>query len=191
MVAQPRQRFSFESYLLLERNSPVKHEFLGGEVWAMAGGSAEHAAITMNVGALLHAAVRDQPCRVYSSDLRVTVESTGLTTYPDVTVICGVPKMASEDRNQQTATNPTVLVEVLSPSTEDYDRGEKLAHYKRIASLREILLVSQAERLVVVWRRGADGEWAQEECRGSGVARLGSLSCDVPLDEVYRNPVPA
>lgn len=114
-VAEPaRQTFSFEAYLELEEVSPVKHEFLAGQLWAMAGGTPDHAAISVNVSTLLSTTLRGRPCRVYSSDLRVRVPATGLGTYPDVTVVCGKPEFDSEDRKQRTVTNPRVIVEVLS-----------------------------------------------------------------------------
>jgi Uma2 family endonuclease len=190
MADPARQRFSFDDYLTLEEDSIVKHEFLNGEAWAMAGGSPDHAAIAVNISTLLTVQLRGQPCRAYSSDLRIRVKATGLTTYPDVSVICGPPEIDPEDRKKQTATNPVVLVEVLSPSTEDYDRGEKLSQYQRIDSLQEIMLVAHDQRLVEVWRR-SDGRWERHEFRGDAILRLESLACELPLTEVYRNPVPA
>src|SRR5262245_13134541 len=132
-------RFTFEQYVVLEKDSGTKHEFLGGQVWAMSGGSPEHAAVGAKVTTLLSNALRDKPCRTYSSDLRVRVKATGLATYPDVTVVCGPIELDPEDPNEHTVINPRLLVEVLSPSTEDYDRGEKLGHYKQIPSLAEVV----------------------------------------------------
>lgn len=185
MVQPARQQFSFDGYLMVEEDSPIKHEFLNGEVWAMAGGSPEHAAVIANVTAVLHAALRGNPCRVYSSDLRVRVRATGLTTYPDVTVICGAPELDPDDRKRQTVTNPTILVEVLSPSTERYDRGEKLDHYKRIETLREVVLVRHDERAVTVWRRLNGDEWTAEEYGRDAAPQLTSISCQLPVPEVY------
>src|SRR5262249_22981569 len=127
-----RQLFTFEDYLQLEEYAKIKHEFLDGHVWAMAGGTPDHAAIATNISTLLSVHLRDKPCRVYSSDLRVRVRTTGLGTYPDVTVICGRFEADPGDPKGNTAINPRVIVEVLSPSTEEYDRSEKLDHYKQI-----------------------------------------------------------
>ena len=187
-MAEPaRQTFSFEAYLELEEISPVKHEFLAGQVWAMAGGTPDHAAISVNVSTLLSTSLRGRPCRVYSSDLRVRVLATGLGTYPDVTVVCGRPEFDGEDRKQQTVTNPRLIVEVLSPSTANYDRGEKLSHYQQIASLDELLLVAHDEQRVDVWRRTAEG-WTLQSITTASV-ELHSLGVELPLSEIYRNPL--
>jgi Uma2 family endonuclease len=183
-----RQKYSFEEYLQLEELSPaVKHEFLRGEVWAMAGGSPDHAAIAADVTTLLNNQLRDQPCRVYSSDLRVRVTGTGLATYPDVTVVCGKLEVDPEDRKGHTAVNPRLVIEVLSPSTEDYDRGEKLDQYKRVESLQEVVLISHDERCVEIVRRSGDG-WVRSEHR-DGAPRLVAVACVLPVDEVYRDPL--
>ena len=181
--------FTFDEYVLLEEDSRTKHEFLDGQVWAMAGGSPEHAAVSMNVGTLLTNALRGRPCRVYSSDLRVRVQATGLGTYPDVAVVCGAVELDPEDPKKQTAVNPRVLVEILSPSTEDYDRGEKLGHYKKIPSLAEVLLVAHDRREVELVRREEDGSWSREIVREDGVVHLTSIACDLPIREVYYDPL--
>jgi Uma2 family endonuclease len=190
VILAARQRFTFAEYVSLEEISRVKHEFLDGHVWAMAGGSPEHAAVAVNIVALLHAQLRDRPCRVYTSDLRIRVRETGLGTYPDVTVICGRVELDPEDPKQHTATNPKLIVEVLSPSTEDYDRGEKLAHYKRIPSLEEVVLVAHEERRLELWRREGN-VWTAEIARGDAAPMLRALECRLPLAEVYRNPIPS
>jgi Uma2 family endonuclease len=187
-VAEPaRQKYRFEDYLALEAVSPVKHEFLEGHVWAMAGGTPEHAAIAVNVSTLLNVALRGRPCRVYSSDLRVRVMPTGLGTYPDVTVVCGQAEFDPQDSSRHTITNPLVVVEVLSPSTEDYDRGEKLEHYQQMPSLSQIVLVSHSERRVEVWERQA-ATWKRQVVT-EGEARLEALGCSLPIGEVYRDPL--
>ena len=188
MTELARQHHAFAAYLDLEAISPTKHEYLDGHVWAMAGGSPEHAAIAVNVAVLLSAALRDQPCRVYSSDLRVRVKATGLATYPDISVVCGKLETDPDDPGGNTAVNPTLLVEVLSPSTEDYDRGEKLAHYKRIASIREVLLVAHDEQRLELWTKTATG-WTLEVVRGEASLQLHSLGCVLDLAEVYRDPL--
>jgi len=119
---------TFAEYVALEKMSTVRHEYLDGAVWAMAGGSPEHAGIAGNVVALLSTQLREQPCRVFGSALKGRVVATGLGTYPDVSVVCGHLELDPDDTKGHTVTNPRLVVEVLSPSTEEYDRGEKLAH---------------------------------------------------------------
>jgi Uma2 family endonuclease len=188
-VTQPaRQRFSFDEYVRLEEDANVKHEFLDGEVWAMAGGSPEHAAIAGNVIALLGAALRDRPCRVYTEALRVRVKETGLATYPDASVVCDRLELDPDDAKGHTAIDPTFLLEVLSPSTEAYDRGEKLAHYKRIPTLREVMLVSHEGRHIELWQRTGAG-WACRRYTEGETVELRSLGCALPVEEVYRDPL--
>jgi len=189
VVEPTRQRFTFEDYLELETYAEVKHEFLDGHVWAMAGGTRGHAALCGRMTILLGSLLRERPCEVFNSDLRVRVVATGLGTYPDVTVICGRFEADPEDPKGNTATNPLVIVEVLSPSTEQYDRGEKLTHYRRIASLREVVLVAQDARRVEVWSRSESGGWSECVSTGESTAHLPSLGCDLPLAEIYRDPL--
>jgi Uma2 family endonuclease len=184
-----RQRFTFDEYLLLEEIAEVKHEFLDGEVWAMAGGSPEHAAIIGNVTTLLNVQLRGQRCRVHSTELRVRVKATGLGTYPDVTVICGRLERDPDDRTGHTAINPRVIVEVLSPSTQDYDRGEKLSHYQTNPGLEEVLLVAHHRQEIEVVRREADGTWSHRVAGAGQSARLASIACELAVAEVYRDPL--
>jgi Uma2 family endonuclease len=188
VVVSARQRFTFDDYLALEETSQARHEFLGGSVWAMAGGTPEHAAVCANLVAVLSNALRGRRCRVFTSDVRIRVLATGLATYPDATVVCERLETDPEDPKGHTLVNPQVIVEVLSPSTEDYDRGEKLAHYKQISSLREIVLVAHDEPRLELWRREAD-RWILEVVRGNDVAALPSCRCALDLAEVYRNPL--
>ncbi|MBX3191105.1 MAG: Uma2 family endonuclease [Labilithrix sp.] len=185
-------RLSFDDYLRIEEDSGTKHEFVDGQVFAMSGGTPEHAGIAANITALLAAALRGQPCRVFSSDLRVRVRETGLGTYPDVTVICGKVDVDPDDPKGHTAVNPCLLVEVLSPSTEDYDRGEKLGNYKRIPSLEEIILVAHDRREVEIVRREGDGSWSRHIARDGDSVKLVSLGregCELPVAEIYRDPL--
>ena len=188
MVVSARQRFTFDDYLALEETSHARHEFLDRHVWAMAGGTPEHGGICANLIAHLSNRLSDQPCRGYTSDVRVRVKATGLATYPDVSVVCGGLETDPDDPKGNTVVNPTVLVEVLSPSTEDYDRGEKLAHYKQIPSLREIVLVAHDEQRIELWRRARD-QWILEVARGDEPARIPSLGCELDLAAVFRNPL--
>src|SRR5215471_2519866 len=143
MNATHRTRYTRAEYIAFERSSNSKHEYLDGAIYAMAGGSREHAMIAGNVITLLNVALRGHPCAVHSSDLRIRVLDTGLETYPDATVVCGRAQMDPDDAH--VVLNPVVVVEVTSPSSEEYDRGEKLEHYKQIPSLREVVLVSHRE----------------------------------------------
>lgn len=189
MGVPARQRFTFDEYLLLEEIAEVKHEFLDGEVWAMAGGSPEKASIIGNVTTLLNVQLRGQRCRVHTTELRVRVKATGLGTYPDVTVVCGRLEHDPDDRTGHTAINPCVIVEVLSPSTEEYDRGEKLSHYQTIPSLEEIVLVAHDRHEIEVVRREATGTWSRHIAGAGQTARLTSIMCDLALVEVYRDPL--
>ena len=154
----------------------------------MAGGSREHAAIAANMVALLAIALRGRPCQVHTSDLRIRVTASGLATYPDASVICGRAELDPEDRLGHTVTNPLVVVEVLSPSTERYDRTEKLSEYQSIASVREVVLVSHAQQQIDVWRRAEDGGWAMFSYRNSTV-ELTSIGAALHVAEVYRDPL--
>lgn len=188
MTQLARQRFSFDEYVELEVEATTRHEFLDGQVWALAGGSPTHAAIIATAIALLAAALRGSRCRVFSSDLRIRVAETSLATYPDASVICGEVELDPADRKGHTASNPRVLVEVLGPSTEDYDRGEKLAHYKRIPSLQEIVLVAHDERRVDLWRRIGD-RWTLLSFRAGETLTLESVGASLPIDELYFDPL--
>lgn len=189
MAHASHHRFTFDDYLRVEHDSGIKHEFLSGQVWAMSGGSPSHAAIAAKIGALLTVALEGKPCRTFSADLRIRVEESGLATYPDVSVVCGSLELDPEDSKGHTVTNPRVIVEVLSPSTEDYDRGEKLGHYKTIPSLEEVVLVAHDRREIEVVRREPDGSWSRHVARDGEDATLASLGCVLPIVDVYRDPL--
>lgn len=176
-----------DDYLELERTSDVKHEFINGEVYAMAGGSAEHGALVLAVARALGNALDGKPCRTFSSDVRVRVESTASNFYPDVSVVCG--KLATARDDEHAITNPVVLVEVLSDSTERNDRGPKAAHYRRLASLKEYVLVSQDERRVEVQRLNEHGTWELHFYGPGDAVELKSLEATFALDAVYANPL--
>jgi Uma2 family endonuclease len=175
--------YSFAEYLEMEQISRVKHEYFAGEIFGMAGGSPEHAALSMAVGGGLLAQLAGGPCTVYSSDLRVRVLETGLATYPDVTVVCGEKQRDPE--SSTTLTNPTVLVEVVSNSTEQYDRGEKFEQYKRIASLESVVFVAQNTVSIDVWSRVADTWQLATYSRGMQ-AQLKAIDCELDVDAIYR-----
>lgn len=185
MSAASRPQYSIQEYVSLESRSNVKHEFLDGEVWAMAGGTPEHAAIASNIIVALGEQLRGKPCRVYTSDVRVRVVATGLDTYPDVTVVCGGEELDRQDT--MAIVNPIVLVEVTSDGTEGYDRGKKLEHYQRVSSLREIVTVAHTERRIDVHSRAdAVKPWTLSEARER--AELRSIACALVVEDVYRNP---
>ena len=173
-----------EEYLALERKAEHKSEYVNGKIYAMSGASREHNLITTNISGELYAQLKGKPCELYSSDLRVKVSPTGMYTYPDVVVVCGRP--ALEDDQFDTLTNPTLIVEVLSPSTEAYDRGEKFAHYRRLESLVEYVLVSQDKIRVehFVRQEHASNDWLFTEVQ-NGVLRLTSIHCEVSIDAIY------
>ncbi len=177
--------FTYAEYVALEAASNLKHEFREGQIYAMAGGSPEHAALAAAVTRLLGNHLAGRPCRVYSSDLRVRVPATGLATYPDVSVVCGLLARDPGDRN--TVTNPTLLVEVLSPNTEAYDRGGKFDHYRQLAALREYLLVAQDERRLELRRREADGSWSTFVAGDGEAVPLASIGATLAVRDVYRD----
>jgi len=170
-------------YLSVEEMSSVRHEYLDGEIFAMAGGTPEHAALSAAVVVVLGSRLKGTRCRPYSADLRVRVRATGLATYPDAAIICGDVERDPESPTH--AVNPSVLVEVLSPSTEEYDRGEKREHYQRIDSLKEYVLVAQDRARVEVFARSATGEWRHQVHERGDVVELPSLGLMFPVEELY------
>jgi len=182
---EPARKLSvpFAEYLERERTSETKHELVNGEILAMAGGTLEHGRLAVNVATELRAQVRGRPCVVFSSDVRVRVLATGLATYPDVSVACTRVERDPEDTN--TLINPILLVEVLSDSSEAYDRGAKFAHYRRIPSLKEYVLVSQREPRIEVFRRNEDGSWTLYDAEASATVKLLSIDAELSVDEVY------
>jgi Uma2 family endonuclease len=184
MAGQSTPKLSVQDYLALERTDPEKHQYIDGEIFLMGGASATHNLITANIVGELRMALKSKPCRVYANDLRVKVNPAGLYTYPDVVVTCGEERF--DDQQEDTLLNPIVLVEVLSDSTEAYDRGGKFAHYRRLESLRDYVLVSQNEPLVECFSRQADQRWLLSEARGlEATLLLPSLENGLALAEVY------
>ena len=184
MSGQPQARYSPQEYLKLERQAEYKSEYVNGEIFAMSGASEEHNLIVMNVAAALHAQFRGRPCKVYANDMRVKVSPTGLYTYPDVVAVCGEAQL--EDAHLDTLLNPTLLVEVLSSSTEAYDRGEKAEHYRRLPSLAEYLLISQDKPHLEHYRRQADGRWLLSEASQlHALISLPAIDCTLRLAAVY------
>lgn len=180
--------YTFGEYLDFESASNVKHEYLEGEIYGMGGGSPRHAALALAVGSALLSQLRGGPCRAFSSDLRVLVPETGLATYPDVAVVCGA--LETDPRSETTVTNPKVLVEVLSRSTQDYDLGEKFDHYRRIPSLDAVLFVWQEETRIELRTRQADGTWSRTDFRSGSTVRIDAIGCSLGVDAVYLDAAP-
>lgn len=175
-------RYTYAEYLAIEADSPIRHEYLDGEIYAMAGGTPDHAALA----AVLIRLIGDglpAGCRVFTSDLRVRVPPTGLSTYPDAAVVCGPTRRAMDDA--LAVVNPVLLVEVTSPSTEEYDRGEKLHHYQQLPDLREVLIVSHRGAGLTLHRR-ADGGWTTLSAGRGASLELASLGARIAVDDVYR-----
>lgn len=184
MSLQPQPRYTPEEYLALERKAAYKSEYFAGEIFAMSGASEQHNLIVVNVAATLHAQFRGRPCRVYANDMRVKVSPTGLYTYPDVVALCSEPQV--DDEQKDTLLNPTVVVEVLSPSTEAYDRGDKFEHYRKLASLQEYVLISQEKPHIEHYLRQPDNQWLLSEATGlQDSISLPSINCALMLAEVY------
>jgi len=184
MSTQPRPRVTPAEYLEAERRAEHKSEYYAGEVFAMTGASEAHNLIVTNLILALGTPLRGRPCRLYPGDMRVKVQPTGLYAYPDVVVVCTKPDL--EDEHKDTLLNPTFLVEVLSPSTQDYDRGHKAEHYRRLDSLQEYLLVAQDEPQVERYRRQDAREWLLTEFRGlDETVELSSIGCTLALRDLY------
>jgi len=174
-------RWTIEQYLALERSGEVRHEYVDGAVYALAGGSRAHSAIAATVTALLYAALRGSACRVYSSDLKVRVSPTRYL-YPDVSVGCGA-EAPGADADWLAA--PRAVVEAPSDSTAAYDRGDKFGYYRQVASLRDYVLVETARRLVEVHSRGDDGAWTARRCEAGATVELPGLGARLAVDAIY------
>jgi Uma2 family endonuclease len=186
MVSNPKTFLTEEEYLAFERKSETKHEYYQGEVFAMTGVRRAHARIVTNLSTTLDNQLRDGSCNVYSGDLRVNVPATGLYAYPDVAVTCGEEKFRDEEFD--TLLTPILLIEVLSNSTEAYDRGLKFQNYQSIETLRHYLLVSQYSRKMELFTRQPDNSWNYTEIHEKGSAMaLSSIGCDLRLNDVYFN----
>ena len=187
-TSEPRRlhRYTYADYVALETISAEKHEFLDGEIYAMPLVSEEHSALAAAIVRALGNAVGDRPCRVHTSDLRLYVEAAGLATYPDASVICG-PLQQHEPSPNATALNPTVLVEVTSDSSEEYDNGPKFEYYRTIPTLRDYVIVSHRERKITLHTRGACEAWTTQAAMSGQRIVISSLTADLIVDEVYRN----
>lgn len=181
-VSSPKNTSTEAEYLARERAARDKHEFSAGESFAMAGAKRAHNLVVANLVTALCTTLRARPCEVYPSDMRVKVSATGLYTYPDASVVCLEPQF--EDAELDTLLNPEVIFEVLSDTTEAYDRGDKFAAYQTIPTLREYVLVSTRRRRVERFTREAGGGWHLETFEAGALVEL-SVGCSVAVDELY------
>jgi len=183
-----KQRITPEEYLAREREALCKSEYFDGQVFAMAGGTEAHNAIAFNLGLELGAQLKGGPCRGFGSDMRILVQETGLYAYPDITVVCG--ERLYSDQRRDTLLNPTLLIEVLSPSTEGYDRGLKAGNYRQLASLQEYLLVAQDRPHIERYARRPEGTWELTEASGlEAKLSLPAIGCELRLADVYADVV--
>lgn len=189
MVHPAPSYVSYEQYLEAEIAGDEKHEWHDGVVYAMAGGSLEHSRLAGNIHAVLKAALGG--CEVFQSDAMLFVRARQLSTYADVSVVCGPIESQKVERNGrvigEALLNPTILVEVLSPSTEEYDRGEKFGHYMTLPSLRDYVLIAQESPRIEVFRRPAQGHWVHVVARSGGHVEIGGKL--VAVDDVYRRAI--
>ena len=186
MTALPKKKYiSPEEYLAIERDALERHEYFDGEIFLMAGTSEEHANISSNVNISLETQLKKRPCKSYQSDLRVHIPATGLYTYPDVIVVCGKPQLL-EDAYLDTLLNPDLIIEVLSPSTADYDKGTKFDHYRTIDSLKEYVLVWQDKKRVARYTKQTDGSWTLNDFIGEEAEIvLSSINCKLLMEDIY------
>ena len=189
MIARAERFFTPEEYLIIERNAEFKSEYVAGKIYAMAGASVEHNLITANVAGEFYVQLKGGGCRTYASDMRVCTSPEGLYTYPDVTVGCGEPETL--DGHGDVLLNPTVIVEVLSPSTEAYDRGDKAEHYRQLASLTDYILISQDRCRVEHFARQGEHAWLLSEYTSvTDQVVLGAIGCTLRLSDIYATLAP-
>lgn len=178
--------YTLAEYVQLESYANVRHEFLDGQIYAMAGGTPEHGTYAANIIGLLTSQLQGKPCRVQSSDVRIRVQATGLDTYPDASIVCD--RALRDDDDDNAIVNPKVLVEVLSPSTAEYDRGEKLMHYQQIPALREVIFVAHDQQRLECVRRREHG-WESVTAVAGGTLEVLSIGCQLSVDAVYHDPL--
>jgi len=187
MSVQIKSRYTLEEYFELERASEERYEYFNGEACCMSGVSPNHAQIESNLNLVLRLALRDRGCRVFPANLRVKVPAAPPYRYPDVVVLCDLP-VYEKIGGIETLTNPTLIVEVLSPSTEAYDRGDKFSYYKSISGFQEYLLVAQHRPHVTQFVKQTDAFWRQTEVNDlDGSLHLPSVDCTLDLNEIYRD----
>jgi Uma2 family endonuclease len=188
MVQEPARKYqttmSAAEYLSWERGATTKHEYAEGTLVSMAGASPKHNLILSNLIASCHAALKDTPCRIYPSDLRVLVKSKEAYFYPDASIICGEPELSDEIKD--TVKNPSVILEILSPTTEEYDLGKKFFFYMQIAALQEYITIDSSRCFVRAGRRQADNAWKFEEyTQPDDRLSIHTVSLQLPLSDLY------
>jgi Uma2 family endonuclease len=184
MSTVPKQFITPEQYLHRERNAEFRSEYLRGEMFAIAGASANHNLIVGNCVQNIGQQLKKKPCRVYPSDLKLRIQATGLYTYPDLSVVCGEPQLESD--HGDVLLNPVVLIEVLSDSTEAYDRGKKFEHYRTIPSLKHYVLVAQDRHSIDCFSLNPDGSWSLTACQTpTGMVELAAIDSQLSAVEVY------
>lgn len=184
MTSQPKTYLTPAEYLAVERQAAEKSEYFAGEMYAMVGASRKHNLITLNIAAALLQQLKDKPCEVYASDMRVRVPATDLYTYPDVVVVCDEPQF--EDEHVDTLLNPVLIIEVLSASTAAYDRIKKFGYYRTIQTLAEYLLIAQDEPKIEQYVRQPDDRWLLTDIAApEGIVELASIPCALKLIDVY------
>ena len=184
MIAQEKKKMTLEEYLEFEKNSELKHEYFDGEIFAMVGARKNHNRISSNVSRILGNQLLDRPCDVFSSDMRVKIEAIKKYTYPDILVACDKIEFIADELDS--LLNPVVIIEILSNSTESYDRGLKFTHYRLIDSLKEYILISQYHCQVEKFKRDKAGIWlysSVEEMENS--LKIESIECELSLSEIY------
>jgi Uma2 family endonuclease len=184
MTAQPDTFMTEEEYLAFEETSPTRHEYFAGRIVALAGGNEAHSIIASNINAALHSQLRRKPCTLYTSDMKIRAEHPRKYMYPDVAVVCGQPQY--EDARRRVLLNPTVIIEVLSESTERYDRGLKFQWYRSIETLREYVLVSQDTKYIDHYQRQSDNLWSLSSASADDASiYLASIDCTLRLEDIY------
>ncbi len=184
MSTVPKKFLTPEEYLQRERKAEFRSEYFRGEMFAMAGASANHNLIVLNAGACLREQLKKKPCRVYPSDLKLRIQATGLYTYPDLSVVCSEPQLESD--NGDVLLNPIVLLEVLSDSTEAYDRGKKFEHYRTIPSLQHYVLIAQDRHSIDCFSLKTDGCWVLTSCQSLNErVELEAIESELVAAEVY------
>jgi len=182
--AIPKEHYTPEEYLAIERNAEYKSEYLNGEIFAMSGASRKHNLIVWNISAALHGQLRKRRYEVYAGGMRVRVSDTGLYTYPDLAIVCDAPRF--DDDMFDILLNPQVIIEVLSKSTESYDRGAKFAHYRTIDSLSDYLLISQDKPMVEHYVRHGKKSWLLSEyANPDDVICISSVGCELAIADIY------
>ena len=185
MLLQEKDSITPDEYLALERESDIKNEYFDGEIFAMAGARRGHNQISTNIVRMLGNHLLEKPCSVFSSDMKVKMEEIRKYTYPDIVVVCDHEEY--EDENNDILLNPLVIIEILSDSTEAYDRGDKFSHYQFIDSFKEYILVSQYVCRVEKFTRQEDETWVYSKRNNmEDTVRIESIKCDLPVSEIYR-----